>query len=318
MHRLRPYQSLEQSIALTRLQIAMSPPANVRLSMNNEELTVSGFGSEAWFELINHRLIMTTGISRINNQLSHKVDFSSLKLPETVNVDFDIDEGRLVVSGSATREWRELASLEVQKIPGILSYDDSELLEIVDAEVFQPPDTVDIQFDAKSLSVSGEVAYPWLVSMREKLSEYPQITDLDTSNLRITEELLLETQVQQLQGLKIFFEAATSFNFDAKEPLERAARLIREIIYNADVLEKSPRIIVRGFSDSKGSFEGNVFLSEERADYVSQYLFNTGISPAYVVNEGLKEPVVEESTEEQRRFNRRVEFAVEITEKVGN
>ena len=317
-HRLRPYQSLEQSIVLTRLQIVLLPPANVTLSINNGELTISGFGSEAWFELVNHRSILTTGISRINNQLNHKVDFSSLKLPETVDIGFDIDEGRLSASGYATREWRELANLEVQKIPGILSYDDSGLIEIVDAAVFQPPDTVDLQLDAESLSVSGEVAYQWLVLMKEKLAEYPQITDLDTSNLRITEELLLETQIQQLQDQKIFFEAATSYNFDANDSLEQVAALIRKIINNADILKKSPKIIVKGYSDSVGSFEDNAFLSLKRADYVSQYLFNTGISPLYVLNEGLEEPVIGESTEEERRFNRRVEFIVEIKEQVAN
>lgn len=311
-HRFQPYQSLEQSIVLTRLQIALAPPANVTLSINNGELIISGFASEAWLELINHPSILTTGISRINNQSNHKVDFSSLKIPETADIDFEIDNGRLLASGYATKTWRDMAAMEAPKIPGVLSYDDSGLIEIIDSAVFQAPDSVTLQLDATSLRVTGEAPHQWIVSLKERLTEYPQIVDLDTSNLRITEQLLLQANIQQLKSNKIFFEAATSFNFEANESLDETAALVKKIINNAKILEKSPKIIIQGFSDSIGSFEDNVFLSRERADYVSQYLFNTGISPKYVVVEGLKKEVEKENSEEDRHYNRRVEFIVEI------
>lgn len=310
-YRLRPYQSLDQSIMLRRLQTALSPPPNVALSIDSEELTVSGFSSEDWAESINQELLLTIGLSRINEKLAHHVDLEPLAIPETVNINFDIDSGHLNVSGYATRVWRDMADVEALKIPGILSYDNSGLIEIIDIAVFQAPDTADLQLDQNSLSVSGEASYQWIVSLKEKLVEYPQI-ELDANKLEITEQLQLQADIQKLQDREIFFEAATSFNFEANESLDEAAALAKKIITNAKILEKSPKIIVQGYSDSVGSFEDNVFLSLERADYVSQYLFNTGISSIYVVVEGLKKEVDQESSEEERRYNRRVEFKVEI------
>ena len=105
-----------------------------------------------------------------------------------------------------------------------------------------------------------------MVSLKEKLVEYPLI-ELNTTNLQVIEQAQLQADIQQLQDLKIFFEAATSFNFEANESLDEAATLAKEIITNAKILEKSPNIIVQGYSDSVGSFEDNVFLSLERANY---------------------------------------------------
>ena len=89
-------------------------------------------------------------------------------------------------------------------------------------------------------------------------------------------------------------------------------RWLKTLLAMQKKLSKFAKIEIRGFSDSIGDFEDNVFLSIERADYVSQYLYNTGISPRYIEVKGLDAQVEPETSPEQRRYNRRVEFTVII------
>lgn len=311
-HQFRPYQSLEQSLVFKRTQAMLSPPANVDLSIDRGELTISGFSSEGWADSINRPSILATGVTAVKSILDHNIELSPLQIPDTVVVDLDIDNGHLQLSGLATKTWREIAASKALDIPGILSYDDSAVKEIVDPTVFGAPSSVVLKVGASSLGVSGEASYQWLKSLQVRLEEYPQIVDIDIDHLRITEELNLQSDIQLLGEIKVFFDAATSYNFDADPSLERAAELVKNIISNAKALEKTPIVSVRGFSDSVGTFEDNEFLSRERADYVSQYLFNKGISSLYVVVEGLKDEVEPENSEHERSYNRRVEFAIEV------
>ena len=99
------------------------------------------------------------------------------------------------------------------------------------------------------------------------------------------------------------------FEFDDIDT-PRIAGLAKKIIAGGNKLSRNVLIVVRGFSDSVGSFEDNEFLSKERADYVAQALFNTGISPRYIAIKGLEQTVKPETSEAERRFNRRVGFEV--------
>jgi outer membrane protein OmpA-like peptidoglycan-associated protein len=75
------------------------------------------------------------------------------------------------------------------------------------------------------------------------------------------------------------------------------------------------RVIIRGYTDSSGSSERNVFLSRERAAVVRQYLVNAGIDPGRLTYEGRgsSKPVASNATEAGRSRNRRVEVVVSKT-----
>jgi outer membrane protein OmpA-like peptidoglycan-associated protein len=72
------------------------------------------------------------------------------------------------------------------------------------------------------------------------------------------------------------------------------------------------RAVVRGYTDSTGSPQGNLALSRQRAERVYDYLVMEGINPARLKYSGLgsAHPVASNDTAEGRARNRRIEVVV--------
>jgi outer membrane protein OmpA-like peptidoglycan-associated protein len=79
-----------------------------------------------------------------------------------------------------------------------------------------------------------------------------------------------------------------------------------------DVLLKNPdiKIEIQGHTDNKGSAPYNKNLSNRRAGSVRKYLVAHGIPPERLTSfgYGLERPLVDNSTEQNRALNRRVQF----------
>ncbi len=79
-------------------------------------------------------------------------------------------------------------------------------------------------------------------------------------------------------------------------------------------LKEHPNVIIeiQGHTDSVGSFETNMRLSQRRAEAVKAYLVSQGISPHRLIARGYGEtrPIGDNRTREGRRLNRRIEFVV--------
>jgi len=72
--------------------------------------------------------------------------------------------------------------------------------------------------------------------------------------------------------------------------------------------DKEAKIIIEGYTDSRGSFKSNQRLSKRRANAVRTYLIKEGgIDPSRVkaVGMGEKNPVADNDTAEGRELNRR-------------
>ncbi|MBI4350658.1 MAG: OmpA family protein [Elusimicrobia bacterium] len=72
------------------------------------------------------------------------------------------------------------------------------------------------------------------------------------------------------------------------------------------------KLIVSGHTDDVGTDEYNQDLSERRAGSVKMYLATKGVHPdsVRVYGYGEKQPVVQDTTEQARALNRRVEFRI--------
>ena len=72
------------------------------------------------------------------------------------------------------------------------------------------------------------------------------------------------------------------------------------------------KIEIAGHTDDKGSSSYNLSLSQQRAESVVQYLIDKGIATQKLkaVGYGKSKPLVANSSEENRAFNRRVEFRI--------
>lgn len=82
-----------------------------------------------------------------------------------------------------------------------------------------------------------------------------------------------------------------------------------------DVMKKNPelRLTIDGYTDNTGTPQINLALSQKRADAVKKYLVQKGVDTARIkaVGHGQENPVADNSTEEGRSKNRRVEMKVE-------
>ena len=81
-----------------------------------------------------------------------------------------------------------------------------------------------------------------------------------------------------------------------------------------DVLQDYPdyAMLISGFTDNVGSQASNQALSENRAAACLNYLVGKGIDPSRLVFRGFGEvaPITTNDSEQGRKLNRRVEFAL--------
>lgn len=99
------------------------------------------------------------------------------------------------------------------------------------------------------------------------------------------------------------------FNSGAARLDERSAPLLDSI---SEIAKRCPALVVQiiGHTDSDGSEQNNLRLSEARAEAVRWYLQQTGIEPQRLMSIGLGEanPAFPNDTVENKGKNRRIEF----------
>ena len=97
------------------------------------------------------------------------------------------------------------------------------------------------------------------------------------------------------------------FDFDSSELL-----LIDSLAVIVQRLTKYPQasVILRGYSDSKGSDAYNLALSQRRTDKIASYLIAKGVQEQQITSEyyGEKNPISDNLTEEHRHLNRHVQI----------
>ena len=119
--------------------------------------------------------------------------------------------------------------------------------------------------------------------------------------------------------LMIFPEAAL-FEFGKAELKPEGQVKIKEYRDIAkDELSRADKVVITGYTDNVGGADFNTTLSQQRAEAVKAYLVTLGADPAkYQVNgAGEAKPIGDNSTEEGRAKNRRVEVEVLGVESPG-
>ncbi len=93
---------------------------------------------------------------------------------------------------------------------------------------------------------------------------------------------------------------------------ELTANSMRILDNVAEDMLKYPDIEVeiRGYTDNTGSYQGNIKISQRRADTVKAYLVSRGVRPYRITTKGYgpENPVAPNNTREGRAQNRRIEF----------
>ena len=125
-----------------------------------------------------------------------------------------------------------------------------------------------------------------------------------------------QTPVVAPQSAKVVLNADTFFDFD-KATLKPAGRqVLDQVAAQASSLNLETLIAV-GHTDSIGTEQYNMGLSQRRANTVKNYLVSKGI-PAdriYAEGKGESNPIASNATREGRAKNRRVEIEIVGTRK---
>lgn len=132
------------------------------------------------------------------------------------------------------------------------------------------------------------------------------------------EEDLEGAEVERVgEGIKITFDSGILFGFDSSALRPATEENIEEL---AETLKKyeDTRILIEGHTDSKGSEDYNQELSVERASSVGDYLRSLGVTAGRIIEKGYGEsqPLADNSTEQGRQKNRRVEVAIFANEEL--
>ncbi|MBI4374979.1 MAG: OmpA family protein [Elusimicrobia bacterium] len=130
---------------------------------------------------------------------------------------------------------------------------------------------------------------------------------LESGELAATQKELDEVQRKINSGElpKIQFE------FDSAEITEESYPTLDAV---ADILLRHPelKLVVLAHTCNMGGEDYNLKLSKRRGLAVEHYLVKKGIPPPFIhhIGKGLSEPIADNSTEQGRSKNRRVEFRV--------
>jgi OOP family OmpA-OmpF porin len=110
---------------------------------------------------------------------------------------------------------------------------------------------------------------------------------------------------------KVVFNADTFFDFDKYNLKPEGRQLLDQVAQQVNTVALETVIAV-GYTDSIGSVQYNLGLSDRRANAVKAYLVSKGV-PAdriYTEGKGKADPIASNATAEGRAKNRRVEIEI--------
>lgn len=120
------------------------------------------------------------------------------------------------------------------------------------------------------------------------------------------------------EGIKLVLgENAVRFDFN-KSTLTTQAKTNLDKLVKVFTDYPDTNIVIYGYTDSKGSVDYNLKLSQERADAVKSYLVKSGLvsNRFTTTGMGIADPIESNDTDAGRSKNRRVEFAITANEKM--
>ena len=132
------------------------------------------------------------------------------------------------------------------------------------------------------------------------------------------EKTVPDAKVERVgEGIVVEFSSNVLFGFDKSNLTADAKTNLDKLVKVLNVYPDTD-IEVQGHTDSKGSEAYNETLSEKRASSVTSYLTSQGISRSRVTIKGFGEsvPKYDNTTENGRTQNRRVEFLISANEKM--
>jgi outer membrane protein OmpA-like peptidoglycan-associated protein len=117
---------------------------------------------------------------------------------------------------------------------------------------------------------------------------------------------------EEQRGMVITLEGSVLFTTGKAELLPIAKQKLSTVATVLKDQDPSKKIVVEGHTDSVGSDDANMKLSQARADSVREYLVSQCVQPDRIsaVGRGESQPIADNKTPDGRANNRRVEIVI--------
>ena len=234
---------------------------------------------------------------------------ATLNPPETVTLEFK--NGALFARGAALHQWIETSRKKAFSLPWVEEYDDSELLDI-DGQL-QPPKTVTLELEGNTLQAHGAASQRWLREAQRKVKAIGTISNFRYDQIINTDaELLNEIKQHIDQQVLYFLTGSEDLVPDQQGVMDTLITQLQKLDALAQAVNKSYQIKIIGHSDSTGSHEFNMQISQQRAETILSLLRSSGLKNENLVAAGVgdTQPLRSEADEQARSFNRAVTFKV--------
>ncbi|MUG99414.1 OmpA family protein [Scytonema sp. UIC 10036] len=186
------------------------------------------------------------------------------------------------------------------------------------AKLLKAPTTVSFQVDENgTLNASGSAPHRWILDARKIWHLVPGVTQYHDRNLMVFELSQLEMYKKQIEGKNLLFvEGTTELLSGEEKKLQELVIDIQKLSVTAQYLGKNISIQIAGHTDSSGSEQRNMILSQSRASIILNYLSARGINTSHfnAMGVGDREPPNMKSKEKNGKYSRRVSFKVFLSD----
>ena len=231
------------------------------------------------------------------------------KPPASVEIDFSA--GHLTLNGSVFQQWLVDIEKLVQVLPWIKSVQATNVTNI-EAQL-QPPETVTMRLEGRSLHLAGKASHQWIVTTRNRVQSLPGIVSLDEKGLIDADRDNFEAARQALEKQIIFFKVGgRELETGQEEALRNVLQTAVGLVASAEGFQQPFRIEIIGHADGTGSKEMNMKISRERAETIRNYLTAGGIARDRLnaVGAGTRMPVRQGIEQTRGYSSRNVTFKV--------
>ncbi|MGD8769689.1 MAG: OmpA family protein [Desulfobacterales bacterium] len=183
--------------------------------------------------------------------------------------------------------------------------------------ILSPPETINLEFKNGTLKVKGLASYQWFVETRRIVKAIPGIVNYQEDNVVEADLKNIEIISEKIKKQTLLFHIGeTEIEPDHMDILNNLATDISKLYDLAQNFDKQIYIEIVGHADSTGTEKTNMEISLKRANNVMSILSSKGIHAESIkaIGVGSSEPIREEITDKDRKFNRSVTFRVALTD----
>ncbi len=244
-------------------------------------------------------------------EYAHQRLQTALTPPGTVRLEFK--DGALHARGAALHQWIEASRSRVSSLPWINEYDDSQLLDI-DGQL-QPPQTVTLELKGNTLRARGAASQQWLLEAQQKVKAINAISRFQYDQLINTDIARLKEIKRHIDQQVLFFLAGSENPVPGQQGvIDTLIKQLQELDALAQTINKGYQVKITGHSDSSGTAEFNMQVSQRRAETVLALLLSSGLKHDNLDASGVgdTQPLRRETDLQDRSFNRAVTFKVNL------